>query len=113
MPLLWSCLPSRLRGIFTLWFDMRLLDDESHQVTRHQDGTLTVFGLYKKAVAQSMPWIGILAALAVYRVRPSDRFGLVFCLLAIAVWTDCRRCLAQSHSVFGLGVEQQRQWGSR
>ncbi|MCI2398179.1 hypothetical protein [Aliiroseovarius subalbicans] len=80
-------LKKTIRGIFTLWFDMRLLDDESHQVTRHQDGTLTVFGLYKKAVAQSMPWIGILATLVLYRVRPSERLGVVFCFLAIVIWT--------------------------
>lgn len=82
-----SALRRLFQGILTLWVDMRLLGDESHQVTRHPDGTVTVFGLYKKAVAQSMPWIGILGLLAVHRLRPADRFGLGVCTLALVVWT--------------------------
>ncbi|MDU8913282.1 hypothetical protein [Aestuariicoccus sp. MJ-SS9] len=76
-----------LRGMATLWGDMRLLDDRSHQVTRHPDGTLTVLSMYKKAVAQSMPWIGIIVALAVFPLRPSERFGLIVCTLLIVTWS--------------------------
>ncbi|OSQ44336.1 hypothetical protein MGEO_19190 [Marivita geojedonensis] len=76
-----------LRGVYTLWVDMRLLDDQSHQVTRAADGTVTVFGLHKKAVAQSMPWIGIIFLFLLFPRRHSQKSGQVFCLLAIVLWT--------------------------
>lgn len=73
-------------GTYTLWIDLRVKGGGG-QATLHPDGTLTVFGLYKKAVAQSLPWMAIIGVLLVRKPQPETRAGLIFCALAIAVWT--------------------------
>ncbi len=77
----------QVQGFCTLWIDLRQLGEQGRQATVHEDGTLTIFGLYKKAVAQSMPWIGIVALLLVRRPAPEARFGLAVCTLALLLWT--------------------------
>lgn len=73
-------------GSYALWVDLRVVGSTG-QATLHTDGTFTVFGLYKKAIVQSIPWIGVLALLLVSRPREDAGIGVLLCILIIFFWT--------------------------
>ncbi|MEM7522349.1 MAG: YfhO family protein [Pseudomonadota bacterium] len=74
------------RGVYDLVFDLRSIDEIRPGIERVEDGVVLFWGLAKKALAQSLPWLGIIAALFVSRVRAENRLGLALSALAVLLW---------------------------
>ncbi len=75
------------QGIHTLIFDARALTSPYAGVVDMPDGTKSFWGLAKKSLGQSAPWIGLLLLYAGARAWAGDRRqGLVSLLIIIAVF---------------------------
>lgn len=82
-----EALAQYLRGAVALFVDVRLVDDPRPGLVHRDDGTVLFWGLSKKALGQSLPWIGILALLIVRPWGAERRQSHLFCLLVLAIWT--------------------------
>ncbi|MBT8474404.1 MAG: hypothetical protein KJO78_02930, partial [Alphaproteobacteria bacterium] len=73
-------------GFDTLIMDVRDVPDGRGGIIDRPDGTVSFWGLPKKALGQSLPWI---AFLAVVFLRPwgERRRAHLFCLAALGIWT--------------------------
>lgn len=78
---------SYAHGAYVLIVDMTQSNDGRQGVLRSDTGTVSFWGVAKKALAQSMPWLGILAVLVMRRWRTEYRQGHLIALIAVAVWT--------------------------
>lgn len=81
-PLVWSL----LRGIQAILVDATAISDPRPGVVAGPGGTLSFWGFPKKALFQSLPWLGCLAVLPWIGRRPQAR-GIAIVLLVFAVWS--------------------------
>ncbi|MEM8989682.1 MAG: glycosyltransferase family 39 protein [Pseudomonadota bacterium] len=72
-------------GSWTLLVDMQSIDSANRGVSVQPDGTVLVFGLFKKALIQSMPYLAGLIVLLPALGRGEDRAALGLCFLFIAI----------------------------
>ena len=79
-PYLWKL----LHGIWAILFDATAIDDPRPGVRRQPDGTLLFWGLPKKALFQSLPWLGVLGYLAGRREAPRRAVAIV--LIVSVLW---------------------------
>jgi 4-amino-4-deoxy-L-arabinose transferase-like glycosyltransferase len=76
-----------ITGIHAILIDATILqDDRAGGLERMADGTVLFWGLPKKALAQSLPWLGCLAALAGLARAEQQRSSL-FVLMIFAGWS--------------------------
>lgn len=73
-----------LGGIRRILLDATAINDPRPGVQRHPDGTLWFWGLPKKALFQSLPWLGVLAFLVGNRKAPPRAVGIV--LIIAGMW---------------------------
>jgi hypothetical protein len=73
------------RGFLALVIDARYIDDQPSVLTEGPGQVMLVRGLVKKALGQSMPWIGLAAILLTGKVAERDR--RMFLTLAILIAT--------------------------
>ena len=74
------------QGVLRLIVDATWIVDGRAGVVPGADGTLLFWGLPKKALGQSLPWIGVLLALAGL-AWPDRRKSLLALLVLVGVWT--------------------------
>lgn len=91
-PILGDIVTASLRGFYVLWVDIQPVDRSLNGFSLFQFSDFFTYNhTLKTAVTQSMPWIPAAAIFAVFGVWSSRgeaaRDGLVFCLLAICVWS--------------------------
>ena len=77
-----------LWGAWLLLIDARAIPYPEHMVERLPGGAVLYANLAKKAVAQSAPWLGVLAVLAVpmARARKGEGRALAVCLICASLW---------------------------
>lgn len=80
-PHVWSL----MRGIRAILLDATTISDPRPGVVGGPGGTLSFWGFPKKALAQSLPWLGCLALLAGARRAPHAR-GIALVLMVFAMW---------------------------
>ncbi len=73
-------------GAQVLLLDIRESLDPRPGIVRHADGRVVFWGQVKKALGQSLPWLGALGALAVAPGGPAARRASAFLGLVAAVW---------------------------
>ncbi|MXU63817.1 glycosyltransferase family 39 protein [Oceanomicrobium pacificus] len=73
-------------GLYDILIDTRGIEDGRAGVRLQDDGTLLFWGLPKKALAQSLPWLGCLVLLAGVRPGPERRYA-IYILTVSAAWT--------------------------
>ena len=90
-------------GFYVLVVDLRAGATTDPALRLTPEGTATVFGLPKKALGQSLPWIGLLAVLLVARWRPEHRAAHLGLLVFCAVWS-APFILRAWHGGYGLSM---------
>lgn len=73
-------------GFMALVVDLRAVDDHRPGVGPGPGGTVSFLGLAKKALGQSMPWIGLAAILLTSRIQQSERRAIAMLLIFIATF---------------------------
>lgn len=86
VPALRDSVGDYLRGLYVLLVDLRFSSDPRHGVIRGEDGSVSFWGVSKKALGQSLPWLGLLAILAVHRWDLRQRYGIALLGLTTALW---------------------------
>lgn len=87
LPQLQKLALSYIRGVLALIVDAQLIIDTRPGVkVDESDGLLEFWGLAKKALGQSLPWLGILFALIGLGWR-DDRRSISALLILVAVWS--------------------------
>ena len=74
-------------GFLALVIDARYIDDQPSVLTEGPGQVMLVRGLVKKALGQSMPWIGLAAILLTGKVAERDRRMVVTLAILIATMT--------------------------
>ncbi|MEM9778987.1 MAG: glycosyltransferase family 39 protein [Pseudomonadota bacterium] len=74
-------------GAHVLIVDLTQTRDARESVVRTPDGGVSFWGLSKKALGQSMPWIGALLALFATRLSAQARRGHLLILTAVVIWS--------------------------
>ncbi|KIT16715.1 hypothetical protein [Jannaschia aquimarina] len=72
-------------GIDGLFLDATAIPDRRAGIVPQPDGTLSFWGFHKKALLQSLPWLGC-AALLLVTHDTAHRRSLIFVLLLLLVW---------------------------
>ncbi|MEM9047955.1 MAG: hypothetical protein AAGC92_04485 [Pseudomonadota bacterium] len=75
-----------LHGVHALLVDIRVVDDPRSGVVLQPDGTLSFWGLWKKALGQSLPWAGLVPLLLLRAGPGLERPAVRLLLFACAVW---------------------------
>lgn len=78
----WRC----LAGAYALLVDVRALETLGPAGTRSSQGVVSFFGVPKAALAQGMPWLGVVPALLVGLRHASVRPAVMFIVLVCGVW---------------------------
>lgn len=73
-------------GAHLLLWDMQVVPEGDPTVLRTEDGTVLFMVFVKKALGQSLPWLGILAVFAVRRPARADRPGWLLLVLVAGFW---------------------------
>jgi len=73
-------------GAFVLLFDLTELRNLVIGIYTSEYGLLSFWGVAKKALGQSLPWLGILGILVFSRWSPKRRKSHLMILIATAVW---------------------------
>lgn len=76
---------SYFHGFWALIVDAKAIGDNRDGIERFADGTVSFWGFWKKALGQSMPWLGICLAAIFVRGRASSNALWVFLVLFV-VW---------------------------
>lgn len=76
-----------LTGAWALLIDSTIIQDPRPGVVRHADGTLSFWGFWKKALGQSMPWLGILTLLLHLKSNERRTRFANFVLIVAVVWS--------------------------
>lgn len=76
-----------LRGYTALFVDARTITDTRHGVGFASDGSLLFWGVAKKAMFQSLPWLGVLAALLFSGWKQAHRRAHVILMIFVLVWS--------------------------
>ncbi|MEM7497328.1 MAG: hypothetical protein AAF371_04970 [Pseudomonadota bacterium] len=71
-------------GFWTLVFDFQAIPANAHGARLEDDGVITMFGVVKKALLHSMPYLAACLVLLPRLWRGPDQRALVFCLLVAA-----------------------------
>lgn len=74
------------QGFVALFIDARTIVDPRGGVERAADGTLRFWGLPKKALGQSLPWLGVVLLLA-FSPWGKHRRAIVIVLTMVALWS--------------------------
>ena len=74
-----------LHGTWAILFDVTAINDPRPGVVRRPDGTLSFWGLPKKALFQSLPWLGLIGYVLV-AAPAAVRRGATMVLIISAVW---------------------------
>lgn len=74
------------RGFQVLVLDIRPVQDARAGVVHAADGTVSFWGFYKKALGESLPWLGILPAIAARPWRAAEWRGHAILLAAALFW---------------------------
>ncbi len=74
-------------GAWVLTGDMTLSTDPRLGVAPKEDGIKLFFGLPKKALGQSLPWIGLMLYVFLRPWQAEDRRAHLFCLAALGIWS--------------------------
>ncbi len=82
VPPVGNLLMKLLRGVDHILLDIHGIPDNREGVVRNPNGTTLFWGLPKKALAQSLPWIGLLAAL----IWMPRRRNVVLVLMVFGLW---------------------------
>lgn len=91
-----------IEGVQSLLIDATRLSDPRSGVQSNPDGTLSFWGLPKKALGQSLPWLGCLALLVGFRWKQQQRSILI--LLTICVIWALPFLLRSWHGGLGLNM---------
>ena len=75
-----------LNGLYVLIVDIRQLHPQPEYVEFQNGGGVTFWGLTKKALGQSLPWISVIALLSVRPLPNKHRRTLTLCFAAIVLW---------------------------
>lgn len=75
------------QGFWALMIDATSIKDPRSGVEAGPGGTLFFWGYVKKALGQSMPWIGVTLLLVTARWEPRHRQATIFVLVLVAIWT--------------------------
>ena len=75
-----------LTGIYSLLIDLTFVGDNRSGIIHLDYGLVSFWGMPKKAFGQSLPWIGLLAAIPASRWRPRDRTSITLIAFVIIVW---------------------------
>ncbi|MEP5761492.1 MAG: hypothetical protein ABJ327_19675 [Litoreibacter sp.] len=75
-----------VRGILALWIDSKTIIDTRPGVESGPDGTQFFWGMSKKALGQSLPWLGLIAALLVLP-KAAYRRSISIVLIFVALWS--------------------------
>lgn len=75
-----------LTGAWSILVDARTIDDPRSGVIRDGD-VLLFWGLVKKALGQSLPWLGVLLVLAAKPFTGQRRRMLTIALVILGIWT--------------------------
>ena len=73
-------------GFVALFVDAKTIDDPRPGVRRAPDGTLWFWGLPKKALGQSLPWIGVILFL-IFAPWGKHRRAIQIILVFVVVWS--------------------------
>ncbi|HEY0297168.1 MAG TPA: hypothetical protein VGC69_17695 [Bordetella sp.] len=76
-----------MTGAQGLIWDATTIIDPHDGVVKGAYGTLSFWGMAKKAWAQSLPWLGLLFFLVCSRWKDADREPIAFILMGITLWT--------------------------
>lgn len=71
-------------GAWALLVDIRDIQPVRPEMVMAEDGTVRFLGLVKKALGQSLPWLGLLAAIPFLRWDARGRRGLTLCAISAA-----------------------------
>ncbi len=74
-------------GAYNLLADLTVTPDSRNGIISRGDGTVQFWGLPKKALGQSLPWLPILLWVFLRPWGAERRRSLVFCLVALGFWT--------------------------
>ena len=74
-------------GAYNLLADLTLTPDRRAGVMSQGNGTVAFWGLPKKALGQSLPWLPALLWVFLRPWGSENRRSLLFCLIALALWT--------------------------
>ncbi|MHA1528175.1 MAG: glycosyltransferase family 39 protein [Alphaproteobacteria bacterium] len=69
------------QGFYVLVIDLQAHPVPGRGVFQQEDGTILMFGTYKKALLQSLPYAVLMVVLAPRLIRGPDRAPLAFCVL--------------------------------
>ena len=74
------------RGILAIWIDSKTIIDTRPGVQAGPEGTQFFWGMSKKALGQSLPWLGLLAALLILP-RTAHRRSISLVLIFATLWS--------------------------
>ncbi len=75
------------RGFMALFVDSRTITDTRLGISRQEDGSLLFWGVAKKALFQSLPWLALLAALLLAPWRKDHVRPHLMLLCFVIVWS--------------------------
>jgi hypothetical protein len=75
------------KGFMSLVMDIRMVDDHRDGIQPGPGGTVSFWNLVKKALGQSMPWIGLIAMLLTSGVAKAERRAVSTMLIFTAIMT--------------------------
>ena len=114
IPRLTAFAEAYLMGVYRLGIDLRAIDEANQNIVATGEGTVLFWGLAKKALGQSMPWIGAITVLAVIPWPSRMRAAIWVFLVASVVWTlpfaikSWHGGARQQHAVFLAAVAHDR-----
>lgn len=76
-----------LSGAWALVFDATAITEGRSGMTALPDGTLSFWGHWKKALGQSMPWLGLLALAIGRPAEKNIRRSQLVILILVTIWT--------------------------
>lgn len=74
-------------GLWSLVVDARAIESPLAAIQAMPDGTVSFWGLSKKALGQSMPWLGLLGLLATPWLWRQHRRALTSIAVLVAIWS--------------------------
>lgn len=74
-------------GAYALVVDAKTINDPLPEIFRNADGVLFIAGAPKKALGQSLPWLGLLLMLVMQPWHAENRRAVIIVLVALVFWT--------------------------
>lgn len=76
-----------VHGFNSLFIDMRQISDVRDGIVRLDGNVVSFWGVGKKALGQSLPWLGVLAVLLCRPWGIQNRRGHLLILIAVVIWS--------------------------